>query len=91
MVRKPGGEWMLAKFRYERLPSFCYVCGRLGYIKRHCPICCRLPVHEIVRSWDAELQAEFKRATVLGDEQWLRHSTKFVVRGGTSGSRTVLG
>lgn len=32
----PGGDKILALFRYERLPDFCYVCGRVDHMERDC-------------------------------------------------------
>ncbi|CAN1779817.1 Uncharacterized protein At4g02000 [Linum perenne] len=49
-VRRPGGEWLMGKFRYERLPTFCYVCGRIGHIERHCETFYQTPEAELVRN-----------------------------------------
>ncbi|CAN1759176.1 hypothetical protein LINPERHAP1_LOCUS7055 [Linum perenne] len=70
-VRRPGGEWLMAKFRYEKLPTFCYVCGRIGHIERHCDIFYRTPEADLVRNWDATLRAEYVKPSLLGGEQFL--------------------
>ena len=31
-----GGESILAIFKYERLPDFCYICGRLTHQELEC-------------------------------------------------------
>nr|GLL41721.1 uncharacterized protein LOC109189671 [Ipomoea trifida] len=35
--KKDNGEWFSIEFRYERLPTFCFVCGILGHGDRFCP------------------------------------------------------
>ncbi|CAN1760074.1 hypothetical protein LINPERHAP1_LOCUS7388 [Linum perenne] len=74
-LKRPGGECVLAKFRYEKLPTFCFICGRLGHIDRHCEIYFRLPDDQIVRSWDISLRAMPQRMNMLGGDRWLVEDT----------------
>ncbi|CAN1790281.1 hypothetical protein LINPERHAP1_LOCUS18765 [Linum perenne] len=41
--RVAGGEWVMARFKYERLPTFCFIYGRIGHIDRQCEIRYRVP------------------------------------------------
>ncbi|CAN1810795.1 hypothetical protein LINPERHAP1_LOCUS26031 [Linum perenne] len=70
-LKRPSGECVLAKFRYEKLPTFCFICGRLGHIDRHCEIYFRLPDEQIVRLWDITLRATPRRINNLGGDRWL--------------------
>ncbi|KAL0401851.1 UNVERIFIED_CONTAM: hypothetical protein Slati_4215000 [Sesamum latifolium] len=33
-----GGEELLVLFTYECLPNFCYLCDKLGYIRKYCEL-----------------------------------------------------
>ncbi|CAN1758162.1 hypothetical protein LINPERHAP1_LOCUS6727 [Linum perenne] len=70
-VKKPRGDWLLAKFRYEWLPNFYFICGRIGHIDRHCEIYFRLPDDKIIRNWDITLKATPLMSSTLGGEKWL--------------------
>ena len=37
VVNKSGEKFWIT-FRYERLPTFCYLCGLLGHDDKHCKI-----------------------------------------------------
>ncbi|CAN0857693.1 hypothetical protein LINGRAHAP2_LOCUS6876 [Linum grandiflorum] len=61
-MKKPHRE-VLAKFKYEKLPTFCFLCGRIGHIDRYCPIRWRFPEGtELVKLWDEPLRAPVRRA-----------------------------
>ena len=35
-VVSKDGEKYCVQFRYKRLPTFCYLCGKLGHDDKHC-------------------------------------------------------
>ncbi|CAN1164805.1 hypothetical protein LINPERHAP2_LOCUS25784 [Linum perenne] len=70
-IKKPRGEVLMEKFRYERLPNFCFICGCVGHIVRHCEIYFRLPDDKIIRQWDITLRAPLLKSSSLGGEKWL--------------------
>ena len=35
-VVSKDGEKYWVQFRYKRLPTFCYLCGKLGHDDKHC-------------------------------------------------------
>ncbi|CAN0857900.1 hypothetical protein LINGRAHAP2_LOCUS6981 [Linum grandiflorum] len=35
-IRKPDGEWVVSELKYEKLPTFCFTCGRMGHVDRLC-------------------------------------------------------
>lgn len=37
-VVSKDGEKFWVHFRYERLPTFCYLCGKLGHDDKHCQV-----------------------------------------------------
>ncbi|CAN0906414.1 hypothetical protein LINGRAHAP2_LOCUS24234 [Linum grandiflorum] len=86
-VKQPGGEWLSDKFCYEKLPTFCYVCGRIGHIERHCAITYRTKAEDI----DASLRAGVRRPTPLGGEQWLINSRPVMGMGGEQDGRASRG
>ncbi|XP_060965486.1 uncharacterized protein LOC133034418 [Cannabis sativa] len=36
-LRKTGSEWFWANFKYEYVPTFCFICGIIGHTERFCP------------------------------------------------------
>lgn len=36
-MKRENGSWAFVDFRYERLPTFCFLCGVIGHGDKHCP------------------------------------------------------
>ena len=56
-IKREGGEWSWLNFKYERLGTFCFVCGTLGHTERDCDIIYVNPEKEIERAYDTWLRA----------------------------------
>ncbi|CAN1768753.1 hypothetical protein LINPERHAP1_LOCUS10796 [Linum perenne] len=77
-VKLAGGIHGICKFHYERLPNFCYICGKICHIDRYCEGLFHVPENKIVRLWDKKLRAPPKKEKVMEGEKWLeRRDTTF--------------
>lgn len=71
-IRKVGGEWSLVSFKYERLGSFCFLCGRLGHTERFCNMLFINLEHEAKREWGPWLRVPDRRFSGYGGDKWLQ-------------------
>lgn len=71
-IRKAGGDWSVVNFKYEKLSTFCYICGHLGHSDRFCACLLSDDTTEPTREWGPWLRAPTKRGSHLGGEKWLR-------------------
>jgi hypothetical protein len=70
-IKKQGGDSCMVQFKYERLGTFCYVCGLLGHSESRCPKLFDHPELEIKRAWSPELRAESGRRQGR-ESRWIR-------------------
>ncbi|KAL6520485.1 hypothetical protein OROHE_017073 [Orobanche hederae] len=77
-IRKAGGDWFVCTFKFEKLPNFCFLCGLIGHIDRHCDIFFEKKPEELVRVWDASIRAPNRRVALMGGERWLREDDENV-------------
>ncbi|CAN1744060.1 hypothetical protein LINPERHAP1_LOCUS1999 [Linum perenne] len=70
-VKRPGGNTEICKLRYEKLPTFCYICGLMGHVERNCQIRFNSPDSDIPRLWGPELRAPPRINKPRGGERWL--------------------
>lgn len=69
-----NGSWSWINFKYERLGTFCFVCGRIGHSDRDCEIVYANSEKTVERAYGVWLRAPNKNAKLqqMGSK-WLRN------------------
>lgn len=73
-IKKPRGDWMWIKFKYERLPSFYFYCGLIGHSEKFCETLYDEKGEVGVRKYDASLRASMKNHFSSKENQWIRNA-----------------
>lgn len=71
-LKKNEGQWCWANFRYEGLPTFCFICGIIGHNERYCERLFDTPVEKIEKPYGVWMKAEPRRRTYTEGSRWLR-------------------
>jgi hypothetical protein len=66
------GEWCTVKFKYEKLGTFCFVCGVMGHAENKCPVRFAMEEDNGIREWSSELRADSRRQGGKFVSRWLR-------------------
>ncbi|XP_074352306.1 uncharacterized protein At4g02000-like [Apium graveolens] len=64
-IRKSGNEWIWITFKYENVPTFCFICGLMGHSDKFCSRIFDTPESEITRPYGTWMRAPFKRHTKM--------------------------
>lgn len=60
-VKRPGGDWRVVSFKYERLGVFCFMCGIIGHTEQYCDKLLDCENDDGVRGWGVEMRAAPRR------------------------------
>ncbi|KAL8456497.1 hypothetical protein ACS0TY_034637 [Phlomoides rotata] len=69
--RGEGGAFQIT-FKYEKLSTFCFMCGRVGHTENFCELKYAVNGGEVARGWDTSLCAPERRGGMGTGSRWLR-------------------
>ncbi|KAF4366103.1 hypothetical protein G4B88_025774 [Cannabis sativa] len=81
------GFW--AEFKYEYVPTFCFICGVIGHSERLCSKLFEMPIEEIVKPYGSFMRAQPRRRYNLVGSQWLRDGEESNFDGGSGGQSSA--
>ncbi|XP_060957652.1 uncharacterized protein LOC133029176 [Cannabis sativa] len=70
--RKRDGETFWANFKYEKVPTFCFICGIMGHPETFCPKLYDTPVANLTKPYGLFMKAPPRRNNFLTASPWLR-------------------
>ena len=72
-LERSNGLTCCVQFKYEDLPTFCFICGVLGHSERFCDRLFTTPKEQILKPYGLFLKAApHRRNHTIGD-RWLRN------------------
>lgn len=74
-VRKAGDGWEWIMFKYENLPTFCFICGLLGHSEKFCSVLFEKTEEEITKPYGVWMRAPLRRQTKLIGAKWLKEGS----------------
>ncbi|KAL8107899.1 hypothetical protein AgCh_024343 [Apium graveolens] len=90
-IKRAGGDWSWVHFKYERLTTFCFVCGKLGHSERDYNVVYANPGKELERTYGTWLRAPSKNIKTETTSRWLRNGKGKGNWGGSNMSATGSG
>lgn len=71
-IRKSGNDWYWIIFKYENIPTFCFICGMLGHADKYCSRLFDTPENEITRPFGTWMRAPLRKPARLIGAKWIR-------------------
>lgn len=83
-LKKSESIWCWANFKYEGVPTFCFICGMIGHGEKFCERLFETPEDKIEKPYGAWMRADPRRKSYSMGSKWLRQG------GGAPFQSTVL-
>lgn len=85
MLKKNDSNWCWVNFKYEGLPTFCFICGMVGHGEKFCEKLFNTPLEQLEKPYGQWMRAEPRRRNYTMGSKWLKSG------GSTPASSTVAG
>ncbi|KAM6567272.1 hypothetical protein CsatA_026400 [Cannabis sativa] len=72
-LTRDNGSWFWAHFKYERVPTFCFICGLIGHSERFCRRLFQQPIEQIVKPYGEFMRAVPQKSYKNIGARWLRN------------------
>lgn len=73
-IKREGDNWSWLNFKYERLGTFCFVCGIIGHSDRDCNIVYANPEKVVEKAYGVWLRAPSRNVKNNTGARWLRNA-----------------
>lgn len=98
-LRKSEKQWCWVNFKYEGVPTFCFICGLIGHSEKFCARIFDTPIEMIEKPYGSWMRSEPKRRNHTIGAKWLRQGGAAPVESSTTetvvtcgnGSSVILG
>ncbi|XP_030485436.2 uncharacterized protein LOC115702118 [Cannabis sativa] len=88
-IYKNKVEWFWANFKYERVPTFCFICGIIGHSERFCHRLFEESANTIAKPYGMFMKAPDRRQSKQIGARWLRDNMGQPLEGVAGHSSTV--
>ncbi|KAM6556617.1 hypothetical protein CsatB_003636 [Cannabis sativa] len=68
-----NGSWFWVHFKYERVPTFCFICGVIGHSDKFCSRLFQQPIDQITKPYGEFMIATPQRSYKNIGARWLRN------------------
>ncbi|KAK5819695.1 hypothetical protein PVK06_024718 [Gossypium arboreum] len=72
-IQVGGALIVYARFKYEKLSLFCFICGKLGHGESYCPFRLRIDPSKIIFGWDLSIRTVPRRLNTVVS-RWSREA-----------------
>ncbi|XP_074322934.1 uncharacterized protein LOC141659900 [Apium graveolens] len=73
-IKREGNNWSWINFKYEKLGTFCFVCGIIGHSERECDVVYANPEKLIDKAYGTWLRAPSRGAKNNTGSRWIRNT-----------------
>ena len=72
-LKMAGDEWFWINFKYENVPTFCFICGVVGHSEKFCSKLFEMPENDIIKPYGPWMRAPFRNQVKPIGARWLRN------------------